>query len=223
MHISRFTRAATALLLAFSLATTAASASTPTAAPPQVYAPDPPPATADMFRAWVAATPGRAAEVAAFEHFLATENVADVFPTFQILRSESLWAQCGGQPFVIAARAEWPHVVGTLRFIRDQVVPQTGPLEIVSGYRDPALNTCSGGRSASAHMDFWALDLEPLAHISRDQMVANLCPVFWRRGPAARIGLGFYDDTRFHVDSRSFRTWGADSRGASSPCNSVRA
>ena len=175
-----------------------------------------------MFRSWIAAAPGRDAEVRAFEQFLAAQNVAGVFPTYEILRSESLWAQCGGQPFVLAARAEWPNVVGTLRFIRDQVVPQTGPLEIVSGYRDPGLNTCSGGRSASAHMEFWALDLEPLAHISREQMIANLCPVFWTRGRAAHIGLGFYDDTRFHVDSRSFRTWGEDAHGASSPCNTMR-
>jgi len=47
---------------------------------------------------------------------------------------------------------------------------------------DPALNTCSGGRSASAHMEFWALDLEPIAAISRDQMVERLCPVYATRG-----------------------------------------
>jgi hypothetical protein len=122
---------------------------------------------------------------------------------------------------VLAPRAEWPHVVGALRFIRDQVAPNTGELEIVSGYRDHALNKCSGGSSASAHVGFWALDLEPVAKISREAMFAKLRPVFAARGRAARIGLGFYDGTRFHIDSRSFRTWGSDGRGASSPCNGV--
>lgn len=213
MDLLRFARAATAACLALTFATAASAA----------YQPDPPPATAEMYSSWVAAAPGRDSEVQAFEEFLAAQNAAGIFPTYEILRSESLWAECGGEPFVLAPRAQWAHVVGTLRFIRDQVVPQTGQLEIVSGYRDPALNSCSGGRSASSHVAFWALDLEPVADISRDEIVAKLCPVYATRGRAAHIGLGFYDDTRFHIDSRSFRTWGSDARGASSPCNGVGA
>jgi Peptidase M15 len=216
MDILRFARTAAAALLALAFTTPAFATTT-------AYAPDPPPATVEMYATWVAAMPGRSADVQAFEEFLAAQGVAGIFPTYEILRSESLWSECGGEPFVLAARAQWPHVVGTLRFIRDQVVPLTGELEIVSGYRNPALNTCSGGRSASAHMAFWALDLEPVAHITRDEMVASLCPVYAARGRAARIGLGFYDDTRFHIDARSFRTWGSDGRGASSPCNGVNA
>ena len=220
MLIQRFINIVFAICLALCFANTAYAVTAPT---PTIYAPDPPPATAAMYRSWVAAVPGRDSEVQAFEAFLISEHVADVFPIYELLRSESLWAECGGQPFVLAARAEWPHIVGTLRFIRDQVVPRTGELQIVSGFRDPALNTCSGGASASAHVGFWALDLEPVSHITRDEMVASLCPVYATRGRVAHIGLGFYDDTRFHIDSRSFRTWGTDSRGASSPCNGAHA
>jgi hypothetical protein len=32
------------------------------------------------------------------------------------------------------------------------------------------------------------------------------------------IGLGFYAGNRFHVDSKGFRRWGADGKGATSPC-----
>jgi len=213
MHILRIVRAATAACLAMAFATAAHA----------TYPADPPPATAEMYRSWVAAVPGRDGDVQAFEAFLGAQDVAGIFPTYEILRSESLWSECGGEPFVLATRAEWAHIVGTLRFIRDQVVPVIGEVEIVSGYRDPALNACSGGRSASAHMAFWALDLEPVANIGRDEIVARLCPIFATRGRAARIGLGFYDGTRFHIDARSFRTWGADGRGASSPCNGVSA
>ncbi len=211
MDILRFARAAAAacLALTFTMAATPA------------YTPDPPPATAEMYRSWVAAVPGRDSDVEAFEEFLERQNVADVFPTHEILRSESLWKECGSEPFVLAPRAEWLHIVGALRFIRDQVAPKTGELEIVSGYRDHALNKCSGGSSASAHVGFWALDLEPVAKISREEMFAKLCPVFATRGRAARIGLGFYDGTRFHIDSKSFRTWGSGGRGATSPCNGV--
>lgn len=213
MDILRFARAAAATCLALAFTTSAHA----------TYPADPPPASVEMYRTWIAAAPGRDGDVHAFEAFLSAHNVAGIFPTYEILRSESLWSECGGEPFVLATRAEWAHIVGTLRFIRDEVVPVTGAVEIVSGYRDPALNACSGGRSASAHMAFWALDLEPVADISRDEIVALLCPVFAARGQAARIGLGFYDDTRFHIDARSFRTWGVDGRGATSPCNGVNA
>jgi hypothetical protein len=214
MDILGFARAAAAACLALTLTTVAFAAS------PE-YTPDPPPATAEMYRSWLAAVPGRDSEVRAFEDFLTSQSVAGVFPTYEILRSESFWAECGGQPFVLAARAQWPHVVGTLRFIRDQVVPKTGPLQIVSGYRDLALNKCSGGSSASSHVAFWALDLEPVGDIGLAAMIADLCPVYAARGRAAHIGLGFYDGRRFHIDSKSFRTWGADTHGASSPCNAV--
>ena len=219
MQIKRIIRFLSGACLALSFATTAFATTTPHT----IYPPDPPPATAAMYQQWVASVPGRDSEVAAFEAFLTSQHVAGVFPIYELLRSESLWAECGGQPFVLAPRAEWPHLVGTLRFIRDQVVPHTGPLEIVSGFRDPALNTCSGGASASAHVGFWALDLEPVSQVTRNEMVASLCPVYAAQGRAAHIGLGFYDGTRFHIDSRSFRTWGADTRGASSPCNGVHA
>jgi hypothetical protein len=216
MDILRFVRSAAAACLFLTFTNAAYAANT-------AYTPDPPPATAEMYQGWIGAVPGRDSDVQAFEEFLTRQNVAGIFPTYEILRSESLWAECGGEPFVLAPHSEWPHLVGTLRFIRDHVVPVTGQLEIVSGYRDPALNACSGGRSASAHVAFWALDLEPVAKLGRDEVAALLCPVFATRGRAGNIGLGFYDGTRFHIDSKSFRTWGTDARGASSPCNRVAA
>ena len=33
--------------------------------------------------------------------------------------------------------------------------------------------------------------------------------------------LGFYDGLRFHVDSKSFRRWGSDNHGKTSPCATV--
>ena len=41
-------------------------------------------------------------------------------------------------------------------------------------------------------------------------------------GRAYRTGLGFYTGMPFHVDSNGFRRWGADGRGATSPCGSAR-
>jgi len=187
------------------------------AAPPEPA----PQAPVEAYRAWLAEKPARASEVGAFERYLAKQGVAGVFATYQILRSESSWARCGGRPFALAPRAAWPHIVTTLKFIRAWVVPETGPLEVVSGYRDPALNACAGGASQSAHVGFWALDLVPTGPIRREEMIARLCAVHAAHGRAAHIGLGFYAGMRFHVDSWRFRRWGADRHGASSPCLGV--
>ena len=202
-------RLARALLLCAALVLVSAAAPPPTQAPG---------ASVEAYRTWLAEKPGRAAEVHAFEHYLARQGVAGVFPTLQILRSESSWVRCGGRPFALAPRALWPHIVRTISFIRTRVVPKIGPLEVVSGYRDPALNACAGGAPQSAHVGFWALDLVPPGPISREEMIARLCAVHAARGPAAHIGLGFYAGMRFHVDSWAFRRWGADHHSATSPC-----
>jgi hypothetical protein len=110
-------------------------------------------------------------------------------------------------------------MVKTLRFIRDHVVPAVGPVEAVSGYRNPALNACARGSERSAHLDFFALDLVPLRPTTRRQLFERICPMHSRDGPAAGVGLGFYTFTRFHIDTRSFRRWGsAGPAGGESPC-----
>ena len=91
--------------------------------------------------------------------------------------------------------------------------------EAVSGFRDEALNHCSGGAKESAHRHFFALDLMPLGDISRPGLMRSICKIHDLRGEEDHIGLGFYTGTRFHVDSKGFRRWGADGKGATSPCN----
>jgi hypothetical protein len=170
------------------------------------------------FQFWLAFRPARAAEVNAFSSFLTDHGVGGVFPVHQILRSESSWRRCSGEPFAMPPRDLWPNIVETLKFIRNRVIPETGPLEVVSGYRMPDANRCAGGASQSAHVGFWALDMVPATRIDRDEMIARLCAVHARHGPAANVGLGFYGGMRFHVDTRRFRRWGADRSGGSSPC-----
>jgi uncharacterized protein YcbK (DUF882 family) len=121
-------------------------------------------------------------------------------------------------PYSLAQRAYWPHIVNTLRYIRDEIVPAIGPVQVESGYRDTALNNCSGGASHSAHAQFYALDLEPVRSIDRSVLIARVCAIHARYGAADHIGLGFYDHVRFHIDSRSFRRWGSDYHAGTSPC-----
>jgi hypothetical protein len=162
------------------------------------------------FVAWVHAAPGRAAEVQAFEQYLKHAGVGGVLPLSQILLNASSWRICKVAPYSVAPRDLWPNIVPTLRFIRARIVPTLGPVAALSGYREPALNTCSGGAPKSAHALFYALDLTPLRFKDRDKMIAAVCALHAKFGPAAHAGLGFYQGTRFHIDTNGFRRWGSD-------------
>lgn len=171
------------------------------------------------YHAWLARSPAARAEVLAFRQFLEMNGVEHVLPTWQLVRTASMWRECGGPRFEAAPFVEWPHVVRTLRFVSAHVVPVIGPVEAVSGYRNESLNQCSGGARESAHRHFFALDLVPLKPISREGMIRSICAIHGFRGEGYEIGLGFYSGLRFHVDSKRFRRWGSDGRGETSPCN----
>jgi hypothetical protein len=178
-----------------------------------------PTAPGDSFDSWLGKEPSRVADVRAFETFLTQQGVAGVLPTQEILRNDTDWSECHMDgPYSLAERAYWPHIVNTLRYIHDEIIPTIGPVRVDSGFRDSDLNRCSGGAAHSAHAQFYALDLTPVRNLERGELIALVCANHARFGAAYHIGLGFYEETRFHLDSRSFRRWGADYHTASSPC-----
>lgn len=168
------------------------------------------------YRAWYQSSPANPIRVAAFHHYLVESGAAGILPTWQIIRTASDWSKCGQPAFEVPPTSEWPNVVQTLRFVRDEVVPTVGPVEAVSAYRNPVLNLCAGGAAGSAHLGFYAIDLVPLRETPREQLVATLCALHDRRGGAYGVGMGFYPFLRFHVDSRGFRRWVP--AGPDSPC-----
>ena len=171
------------------------------------------------YQAWLAANPGNRGQVLSFEAWQQAAGVDHVLPAWQLVRTASMWRECNAQPFEVPPFRLWPGMVRTLRFIRDHVVPAVGPVEAVSGYRNPALNACARGSERSAHLDFFALDLIPLRPTTRRQLFERICPMHRSDGPAAGVGLGFYTFTRFHIDTRSFRRWGSAGPAANeSPC-----
>jgi hypothetical protein len=171
------------------------------------------------YRAWLESSPGVRAQVLGFEYWQDITGVRGVLPTWQLLRTASMWRECGGAPFEVPPHTFWPDMVRTLRFIRDHVRPAIGPVEAVSGYRNPALNLCARGAARSAHLSFFALDLIPLNPIDRLELFRRLCPMHARAGPAAEAGLGFYSFLRFHIDTRGFRRYGSAGPYANeSPC-----
>lgn len=171
------------------------------------------------YLAWLARDPGARAEVLSFKSYLEAAKVADVVPTWELVRTASMWRECSGPRFEVAPAGEWPHIATTLAFVRNHVEPVIGPVEVVSGFRDEALNKCAHGAPQSAHRHFFAIDMVPTGDVGRAGLMKSLCKIHDFRGEQYNIGLGFYSGTRFHVDSQRFRRWGADGKGASSPCN----
>lgn len=167
------------------------------------------------YRSWFMALPSRSYQVKMFNEYLSTYDVAGIVPTWQLFRTATAWQRCAGQPFEIPPTSEWPNIVQTLRYVRDYVIPAVGPVEPVSGYRNPSLNVCAGGAPESAHKHYSAIDLVPLRPTTREQLMQTLCTAHGRRGPAYGVGLGFYAFLRFHVDTTKYRRWNMDPAVAS--------
>ena len=133
------------LLIPLMLLGTSAAAQISQPAPPTPAAPQPanavwnpvaPYITAGQdepgYRSWYLAAPWRAAQVKAFNDYLVANQVGGVLPTWTLLRTATSWQECGQQPFEVPPSNEWPHMVETLRYVRDYVIPAVGPVEAVS-------------------------------------------------------------------------------------------
>ena len=83
----------------------------PPAAEPSAPAASAPPADPErdavVFTHWRSS---HSAEVDAFEAFLVHERVAQVVPTYQLLRSASMWKECKAEPFEVPPETEWTRV-----------------------------------------------------------------------------------------------------------------
>lgn len=191
----------------------------PRSAEPQTTAPG---QTRADYYAWLAKNPGDRDNVRAFRDFLMQRDVDDVVPTWQLVRTSSSWQQCSAERFEVAPVQQWDNIVATLAFVEREVEPAIGQVEALSAYRNEGLNSCSGGRPASAHRLFFAMDLKPADEsVDRDELVRELCAAHREAGRDYSTGLGFYSGVRFHVDSSGYRKWGPNGRGATSPCNRV--
>jgi hypothetical protein len=167
-----------------------------------------------LYREWL---PAHAAEVTAFESFLAQQKVMNVVPTYQLLRSASMWRECKASPFQVPPPAQWPlarDVLVLLQQLRGNGV--LGPFAVASAYRGEALNRCAHGSRHSSHMRF-AVDIVPLGPTD-DQ---KLCS-FWRaQGRAWNMGLSRYPSGRIHIDRTGWRSWGEDYTLRTSYCNQL--
>lgn len=164
-----------------------------------------------LFTAWRSRY---AAEVEAFEEYLVQQHVAQVVPTYQLLRSASMWKECRAEPFDLPPPESWETVRDVLILLRELKKKQILPsFEVVSAYRHPKLNRCAGGAPGSSHVRF-AVDIAPVAPEDGDR----LCR-FWREhGREWDMGVSRYPSGRIHIDRTGYRTWGASHKRASSYC-----
>lgn len=175
--------------------------------------------TARDFEAWARRTPTNVKALGAFRGYLAAQGLETVVPMWQLVRTSSAWSECGAQPFEVPPPDKWGRIVKTLKFVRDDVIPSVGEVETLSAYRNGELNACSNGAPKSAHREFFALDVTPVnKNLKRSAMIRSVCKAHARDGQTYNVGLGFYTGRRFHVDSSGFRKWGANGKGATSPC-----
>jgi hypothetical protein len=172
------------------------------------------PTPEDRYRHWLAQP--EATDAASYRAYLRGHGLDGVIPAPALLRSARDWRRCGVSEFAVAPREQWPHILPTLRVVRR--LQADGLLDaglMASGYRDAALNRCAGGSSRSRHVSNNALDFDLPA--SPDN-IRRLCGYWRRQGPALKLGLGFYTQTRIHLDTSGFRTWGSDHTWRTSLC-----
>ena len=138
---------------------------------------------------------------------LEKENLHDVVPTWQLLRQGTDWDHVDHAPFAMPPEEQWEGMIPTLSFMERVLIPRIGPVEVVSGYRTEAFNRAAGGSSGSRHMTFEAIDLVPLERQTRDHLHRDLRSIYESHGDEHALGLGLYQNTRFHVDTWKNRHW----------------
>ncbi|WP_375101789.1 MULTISPECIES: D-Ala-D-Ala carboxypeptidase family metallohydrolase [unclassified Pseudomonas] len=173
------------------------------------------PAHADERDLWLFAQWAGDHQTRPFREMLVDARLYGVVPIHQLLRSASDWRQCRAAPFAVPPSSQWPAVRSTLALL--QTLQEQGILrqfEVVSAYRDRALNACAGGAVGSAHTRAFAVDL-----LLPDWADPNpLCRFWQQQGKAWSMGLGRYPSGRIHLDTAGYRTWGGDGSAGSSFC-----
>lgn len=163
--------------------------------------------SAGEWNRFVDAEPAREIRYAQFVSSLRKAGVHDVVPPWQLWRQGTDWKRCRTPAFAVPPRKMWPGMVKTLRVLRDDVIPQTGPVEVVSGFRTRVFNKCAGGAKSSRHLFFEAVDVVPNRSWSRDDLHQTLDKVWTAGGRKTKLGLGLYAGVRFHVDTHRHRRW----------------
>jgi len=173
--------------------------------------------TARAYEEWLSANPQKAILVREYQGFLNQNQVGHIIPMRELLQG------CADNPlkpelaFDLPPKELWPNIVPTLKWFEKNARPIIGRVRLYHGYRNPEANKACGSHSpvhpANSAIDFVPLEMHDPAKIER-----LMCSAFRSKGKSARVGMGFYGVGLIHIDTRGYRSWGPDTRSATSPC-----
>lgn len=162
-----------------------------------------------------------------YEQFLTRNNVGNIIPSFELLRTARDWQKCGGSEYAIPNKELWNNQIATLRVFKYLIATKVlTDFEVTSVYRDLPTNQCAGGANSSRHLFNSAIDFRigpqypqgsDLAFI--DDTKFKLCQFWYQYGQSLNMGVGLYASGQIHIDTQGYRTWGPNLSRSSSMCN----
>lgn len=141
------------------------------------------------------------------KHFLEINHVNDVVPPYELMRQGTDWQKIDEPPFAIPPEDTWEPMVDTLKVLKNYIIPEIGPVIVLSGWRTSRYNAKAGGSRTSKHMHFCGLDMIPEDEYTRKQLLPKLRRIHRKYGRKWDMGLGIYSGIRFHVDTCGYRRW----------------
>lgn len=178
------------------------------------------------YLAWLSIGDNRS-RVQEYERFLERNNVANVVPNFELLKTARDWQKCGRSQYAVPNRELWNNAIPTLRIFKALVAQKVlTDFEVTSVYRDLPLNQCAGGANSSRHLFNSAIDFRIGPEFPQSQDYAfientkfKLCQFWAQHGQSLDMGIGIYASGQIHIDTQGYRTWGPDHSRNSSMCN----
>lgn len=180
----------------------------------------------NSYRNWVSMDNNQS-RVREYERYLERNDVGNIIPSFELLKSARDWQRCGKSEYMIPSSEVWSNQLPTLKVFKYLVASKVlTDFEVTSVYRDLPLNQCAGGAGSSRHLFNSAIDFRIGPEYPQAQDYAQienskfkLCQFWKNHGQSLNMGLGLYASGQIHIDTQGYRTWGPDLTRHSSLCN----
>lgn len=171
----------------------------------------------ESYNKWLGSDPSIAKKVFQYQSFLNERGVGNVIEMRQLLQG---CPGVFGRPdlaFNVPPPEYWGNIVPTLKYFKENVRPQIGPVRLYHGYRNLDANKACGSHSM-VHPKNSAIDLVPLEMSDPAKIERKLYEIFLKTGKESNVGMGFYGIGLIHIDTQGFRSWGPDTKFKTSPC-----
>lgn len=144
---------------------------------------------------------------------------------FELMTNQNdMPTECEWTRFAVPPQKYWQNIIPSLQLVEKlQLNGFFQRYEVTSSFRNPDMNSCVRGASRSKHLynyavDFQVQDADLKQPEQRAKLQKSLCEFWKKEGKRYKMGLGIYQDNRFHIDLQGYRTWGSDYSQKTSPC-----